>query len=340
MCIISYYMKIIIKKSHNRNKVSYVKKVIKIIIIILFVLFLIIGGLSLYIGNYLYNYTLNPNADDYLGMSIEDNDNDKAKKWLKENGQDVYMRSQDNLRLKATLIEQDSHTYVIMVHGYRGDGASIIAPIKKMKEAGYSLLVPDLRGHGESEGDYIGMGCDDRLDILEWIRFLLNRDKNASIVLYGVSMGAATVMNVAGENIPDEVKCIIEDCGYTNVWDLFQAHFDMNRFESAIVLRAGSLVTKIRAGYNIMDNQPIQQIQKSQRPILFIHGDEDDFVPFSMVDKLYNAAKCEKEKLVIQGAGHANSCAINPKLYYQTIFDFIEKYTKKHRSAFLRITTI
>lgn len=302
------------------------KSIIKNIIVSLLVLFLIVCSLSLYIGNYLYDYTLNPKAINYIGKNIEIDEHiyQDAKNWLNQNGQNVSIVSYDGLKLHGTLVDNQSDVYVIMVHGYRGDGASIISPIKKMNNKGYNLLIPDLRGHGESEGDYIGMGWDDRHDILQWVNFLLDINPNISIVLYGVSMGGATVMNVAGENIPHQVKAIIEDCGYTSVWDLFKAHIDMSNLESEIALRMASFATRLRAGYAIEDDQPIEQVKKSKVPILFIHGDQDDFVPFSMLDDLYNAANCEKQKLIIQGAGHANSCSVNTKLYYQTIFDFIE----------------
>lgn len=302
------------------------KSIIKNIIVSLLVLFLIVCSLSLYIGNYLYDYTLNPKAVNYIGKNIEIDEHiyQDAKNWLNQNGQNVSIVSYDGLKLHGTLVDNQSDVYVIMVHGYRGDGASIISPIKKMNNEGYNLLIPDLRGHGESEGDYIGMGWDDRHDILQWVNFLLDINSNISIVLYGVSMGGATVMNVAGENIPHQVKAVIEDCGYTSVWDLFKAHIDMSDLESEIALRMASFATRLRAGYAIEDDQPIEQVKKSKVPILFIHGDQDDFVPFSMLDDLYNAANCEKQKLIIQGAGHANSCSVNTKLYYQTIFDFIE----------------
>ena len=166
---------------------------------------------------------------------------------------------------------------MIMVHGYRGDGASIIAPIKKFYKQGYNLLIPDLRGHGLSEGDYIGMGWDDRLDILKWIDYILLKNQNAKIVLYGVSMGGATVMNVAGEKLPQAVKAIIEDCGYTSVWDIFKSHIDMPEIESELAMHMASLVTKVRAGYYLEDVQPIEQVKKSQTPMLFIHGREDHF---------------------------------------------------------------
>ena len=304
------------------------KKIAKIITVTMIIIVLFISCISLYVGNYLYDYTLNPYSKHNISEKIETNEEvaQESGQWLSENSVNVSLKSQDDLNLHAAYIDQNSHIYMIMVHGYRGDGASIISPIKQMKKAGYNLLIPDLRGHGFSEGDYIGMGWDDREDIIQWIDYLLSKDPHASIILYGVSMGGATVMDVAGEKLPHQVKAIIEDCGYTSVWDIFKAHIDMNNIESEVALHMASLVTKIRAGYYLEDVRPIEQVKKSQTPMLFIHGAEDNFVPFSMVNELYNAATCPKEKLVIQGAGHANSCSVNSELYYQTIFRFIEKY--------------
>ena len=304
------------------------KKIAKIITVTMIIIVLFISCISLYVGNYLYDYTLNPYSKHNISEKIETNEEvaQESRQWLSENSVNVSLKSQDDLNLHAAYIDQNSHIYMIMVHGYRGDGASIISPIKQMKKAGYNLLIPDLRGHGFSEGDYIGMGWDDREDIIQWIDYLLSKDPHASIILYGVSMGGATVMDVAGEKLPHQVKAIIEDCGYTSVWDFFKAHIDMYNIESEVALHMASLVTKIRAGYYLEDVRPIEQVKKSQTPMLFIHGAEDNFVPFSMVNELYNAATCPKEKLVIQGAGHANSCSVNSELYYQTIFRFIEKY--------------
>ncbi len=287
-----------------------------------------ISCLSLYIGNYLYDYTLNPYSKHNISEKIETNKTveEASRQWLSDNGVNVSLENEEHMNLYGCYIDQGSSTYVIMVHGYRGDGASIISPIKNFKKQGYNLLIPDLRGHGFSDGDYIGMGWDDRLDIIQWIDYLIQKDQNASIILYGVSMGGATVMNVAGEKIPKQVKAIIEDCGYTSVWDVFKTHINMNEVESEIALHMASFVTKMRAGYYLEDVKPIEQVKKSQTPILFIHGSQDNFVPFSMLDELYQAANCPKEKLVVEGAGHANSCSVGEDIYYQTIYRFIENY--------------
>lgn len=302
-------------------------KTLKRTFITVFILFAIIVGITLYVGNYVYDYTLNRYSTKSIleNIPIDEDDLEKSRKWLNANSLDVYIKSDDNLQLHASYIDQKSKVYVIMIHGYRGEGASIISPIKKMKSQKYNILIPDLRGHGQSEGDYIGMGWDDREDILKWINYILSIDSQASIVLYGVSMGGATVLNVSGEPLPSQVKAIIEDCGYTSVWDVFQTHIPMEKWQSHIALKMASWTTWLRAGYRLEDVQPIKQVQKSKTPILFIHGQDDWFVPSEMLDELYNAASCPKEKLLVNHASHANSCSVASQVYYDTILTFIKK---------------
>lgn len=113
----------------------------------------------------MYDYTLNPYSKHNISEKIETNKTveEASRQWLSDNGVNVSLENEEHMNLYGCYIDQGSSTYVIMVHGYRGDGASIISPIKNFKKQGYNLLIPDLRGHGFSDGDYIGMGWDDRL---------------------------------------------------------------------------------------------------------------------------------------------------------------------------------
>ena len=167
----------------------------------------------------------------------------------------------------------------------------------------------------------------ERFDIVDLTNYIANTYKDSQIVLFGISMGAATVMNASGEKLPKNVKAIIEDCGYTSTWNQFayqlKALFKLPAFP---MMHAASIICKFRSGYFISEASPIKQIKKSTTPTLFIHGDKDGFVPFFMLDKLYNASPVEKEKLIISGAKHARASYVNPKLYWESIENFLNKY--------------
>lgn len=198
---------------------------------------------------------------------------------------------------------------------------------RQFYEKGYHFVAPNLRGHGDSEGDYIGMGWDDRKDVLKWIDKIIALDPQAEIVLIGVSMGGAAVMMTSGEKLPSQVKVLVEDCGYTSAYDVFvyQLH-ELYGLPPFPVLNAANTLAEIRAGYSIKDASSINQLKKNKTPILFIHGEADTFVPFKMVDQLYAATDAPKEKLIIAKAGHAEAEEMNPKKYWSTVFKFVGKY--------------
>lgn len=328
------------KKIRSSNK----NKTIKILFIIFTVLFALTLIILIVIGNYLYNFALNPkndvnlfsdnqtdvvqdsSTDEYSDVST----NESEKEWLLNTSNDVFITSYDNLKLHGYELNQakeNSHSYVIIVHGYMSQAKQMATFGKNFYDMGFHILLPDLRAHGQSEGDYIGMGWHDRLDILDWIDFILSKDKDAEIVLFGVSMGAATVLMTSGESLPEQVKLIIEDCGYTSVWEQFKLQlkeeFNLPAFP---ILNVASMITKLRAGYQFKEASAIKQVAKCKIPILFIHGDADTFVPFSMLDPLYEAATCPKEKLVIKDAEHADSASKDPELYWNTVSKFMETY--------------
>lgn len=309
------------------------KKVTKIIIGICILVLIAGSGVLLYAGNYLYDLALNPTTDKSLVFDNEGTKNATQVSREQDDifetaSKDIYITSDDGLKLHGYEINQNADTWVITVHGYSSQGNQINWAARRFYNRGYNVLAPDLRGHGQSEGDYIAMGWDDRLDILQWINEIIKKDADAKIILYGVSMGAATVMNTVGEKLPSNVKLAIEDCGYTNTWNIFSYQLDsVFGLPEHPFLDAANLVTNIRAGYSFNDG-PIDQIEKCKIPMLFIHGSNDTFVPSYMVDELYNKATCPKEKLIIPNAGHAQSNDFDPTTYWDTINNFIDKYLK------------
>lgn len=317
-----------------------IKKIIISVAIIITVTIGLVLGLG---GTYLYNLALDPTTDKSIVFgsdeesteTISQNEtsgevNIDAEAWLLNDSgyESLYRTSKDGLKLHNYLIKNNSKKWVITVHGYTSEGKLMSNYGKKFYDMGYNVLIPDLRGHGMSEGDYIGMGWDERLDIIDLINYIIGVDKDSEIVLFGVSMGAATVMNVSGEDLPSNVKAIIEDCGYTSAWDQFSYQLDeLFGLPPFPMMHTASLIGKFKAGYWLKDASPLEQVKKSKTPILFIHGDKDDFVPFSMLEQVYNACSSPKEKLVIEGAGHAKSSKVNPDMYWNGIYEFLNKYT-------------
>lgn len=302
-------------------------------IIILFILISIVLVTGLITGNFLFNLALNPKSSKTMIFNSEFNEEKELKridneKWLEENAKEVYIENKKvNLHSYEAKNQKESKIWVIAVHGYTDSASFMVDSAKRFLNYGYNVLMPDLRAHGKSDGKYIGMGWPDRLDLMLWIDYLIATYGNIKIILYGISMGAATVMMASGEKLPSNVRMIIEDCGYTSVWEEF-AHelkylFHMPTFPA---LYNANLITKIRARYSLKKASAIKQVKKCKLPILFIHGDKDNFVPFYMLDKLYNTATCPKEKLVIKNAGHAEAQWIEPEKYWHTVRKFIKRY--------------
>lgn len=265
--------------------------------------------------------------EDVAGSSEQTQAVWRAGPWLDESSEDVFLQSHDGLRLRAHYAAQEGHKYAIVVHGYTGTGRSMASFGEAFFDRGFTVLLPDCRAHGDSEGQYIGMGWLDRLDVLSWIDWIIARDPQAEILLHGISMGAATVMMTSGEALPEQVRLVIADCGYTSVMDEFTAQlkeqFGLPAFP---FLQVTSLVTRLRAGYWLGDADAQRQVAKSTLPVLFIHGQDDTFVPFWMMDRLYDAKTMGvKERLAVPGAAHGMAAAVDPEGYWGAIDAFIEE---------------
>lgn len=249
----------------------------------------------------------------------------EMKKWYDEQGEDIYIKPA-SLRLHGKLFKNDSSKYALVCHGYTSKAKHMAGFVNKFYSLGYNVLAVDARAHGDSEGTKIGMGWPERMDVIEWIKLILSWNSDAKIILHGVSMGAATVLMASGEALPENVKAVIADCGYTSEWDEFRREANVLRIPWFPVLNVTSELSKLYDGYNFKQASAIEQVKKSRIPTLFIHGTEDELVPYEMLGELYSAASCEKDCLAVNGAGHALSSSVEPELYWNTVESFIEKY--------------
>lgn len=323
------------------------EKILKIIIAMLLILILLGVGLTEVIGNYFVNYAIarsgaggdrkisQESTIEVLGEDEKIIENNKkiakenSEKWSEEIQQkQVEVKANDNITLRGTeyLKQEETNKWAIILHGYRSNPSSVLTIGEHFSEKGYNVLIPSMRACADSEGEYVGMGWLDKEDLKCWINLIIEENKNAEIILHGSSMGAATVLMASGDELPANVKNIIADSGYTSVWDIFaseaKARFNLPEFP---VLNMFQIVANRKAKYDIKEASSLKQVKKSKTPILFIHGDKDDFVPEYMCEKLYDATNCKKEKLIIHGAGHTDGKYREPEKYYNTIFDWISR---------------
>lgn len=139
-------------------------------------------------------------------------------------------------------------------------------------------------------------------------------------------MGAATVMMTAGEDIPEAVRAVIADCGYTSEWDIFAYHLKlMFHLPTFPLLNLADIIEKLRRQASFREASAVSAVEKSRVPILFIHGEADVYVPYAMVHELVDAANCKKELLTIPDTPHACSAYADPSRYWSTVFSFIEQ---------------
>lgn len=250
------------------------------------------------------------------------------------NPEDLEIISKDNLRLKAWYVpaEKETKRFAICVHGHNCNGPDECSHLLPFYHStmGFNYLLPDLRGHGRSDGNLIGFGALDFKDIKLWIDYLVERfGDDIEIVLHGISMGAATVMLVNNNNPQKQVKVIVEDCGYTDAFE--QVSETMKgmglRHTSDFFAGITNIYCRKLSKYDLKkDATPLGTMQNAVNPVIFIHGEEDALVPFEMCKRLYNACPTDKEMFAVPGAVHAYSYYDAKEEYDRRVKAFIEKH--------------
>lgn len=207
-----------------------------------------------------------------------------------------------------------------IVHGYRANHAEAAGVVcQSWLDRGFDVFGCDHIASGESEGKYISFDYYESMDCLRWIDFLLEEfGADISIVLHGFSMGAATVMRMS-DQLPSNVKFIVEDSGFTTGEELLRAN--MGRVYPAL-----NLINRIIAGFDLSATDVRPHLERSRVPILFVHGGDDPLVPFAMGKELYEAYKGEKDCLFVPELRHVETGYYALPQYEAKLDKFIEKY--------------
>ncbi len=251
----------------------------------------------------------------------------KELMWLDTQAQEeVTIMSQDRYKLVGRYIPAGlPQRLLIMFHGWHGSWRRDFGMCARafLKE-GSSLLCVEQRAQGKSEGKYIGFGILERFDCMSWIRYAEKRfGTELPVYLYGVSMGASTVLMASGRIVSEAVKGVIADSGFTSAYDMvvqFGNRF-LHKGEYPDIPRINRMCRR-RAGYDLKDYTTLDSMKTCRIPVLFIHGIIDDFVPYYMTLENYHACTSEKQLLLVEGAGHCRSFVQNRDAYMQAVSAF------------------
>lgn len=292
-------------------------------------------------GNYMLNYALRPDMKPYEEFAALD----RANEWtpgIADWGKQMLALG---LMKDTTMVVNgdEMQTYyafpgdgtkpsgktAVIVHGYTSNPMSMMMIARMFRDHfGYNVVLPTLKYHGRSGGDAIQMGWLDRLDVLEWSKWAHECFGDTLQVLHGISMGAATVMMASGEDTPEYVRGFIEDCGYTSVWDQYayrgKVEFHMPPFP---VMTGANIICRKRYGWDFKEASSLDQLAKCDKPMFFIHGDADDYVPFEMMQKCYDAkVNGYREMWAAPGSIHARSYSNHPAKYTIACRKFLKEH--------------
>lgn len=255
------------------------------------------------------------------------------RRWLEGYGYEKYeMQSDRGYKLQGYLMkpEKPSNIYLLGCHGHRCDGRTEFnAFAQYYLKKGINVFLIDHVASGESEGRYIGMGSFEHRDALKWLGFMTDTfGEDIKIIVHGVSMGAATVMLMSGsEELPENVKLIVEDCGYTSAEEEFSYKFESFKIPHKKIMGTINALNKKRAGYDFSETNALEAVKKARVPMLFVHGTGDLFVPPHMVYLLFDACRSEnKELLLIDGAAHAMSFITDREKYESKLDEMIDRF--------------
>jgi len=293
----------------------------------IFVLIVILLAAGYFVGNYFVNFALERGKDLSAPKACANIADPTLKAPPKPDFKEENwtIDSFDGLKLHAKVFfpAENSNRWAILVHGYGRDGRFAYDYADEYLKRGWNVLIPDLRAAGQSEGKFITMGALESKDIALWAEKI---PQNSKVIMHGVSMGAATVLLTAGTQNIKNLCAVVEDCGYTSAYEMFSAQLnEIFGLPEYPVMPCANFVCKIKTGVKISDAAPINFVENIKIPVLFIHGDADKLVPVEMSEKLYEKATATKEKFIVAGAGHADSKRINPEIYFNKVFEFLEE---------------
>lgn len=255
--------------------------------------------------------------------------------WMKETRamphEKFSVTSFDGLTLRGKYYEYKKGAPIeILFHGYQGTAErDLCGAAQRCFALGRNALLVDQRASGESDGHVISFGINERKDCLRWIDFVVEKFGEEQIIMIGgVSMGGATALMAAGEKLPKNVVCALGDCSYSSAKEIICKIAKEMHFPPALAYPFIKLGAKLFGKFDLDETSPVQAMESCEIPVFLLHGDEDDFVPFAMSQKIYDACHTKKRLVAVKGAGHGLAYPKDKEGYIQALKDF-EAYCKE-----------
>ena len=239
----------------------------------------------------------------------------------------VTIYSHDGLKLSGRYYHiQDGAPLDIGFHGYRSSPLTDFSGGSELSfNLGHNVLLVDQRAHGKSEGRTISFGIQERQDLVQWVNYAIDRfGQDVKILLYGISMGGATVLMASELDLPSNVKGIIADCPYSSPIDIILHVGNSIPIPNWLIKPFVIVGAKIFGGFDVCETTAASAVQNTHIPVLIIHGESDHFVPCEMSDIVDQNSEMVT-RLTIPSADHGISYLVDPTTYRHTVTEFIQK---------------
>lgn len=263
-------------------------------------------------------------ADTIFKTNIE-----KGREWIMTIPfSEERIKSDDGVELFGRFYRcGDSKTTILMMHGFRSNAIhDFSCAFKFYFDKGFNILLADQRAHGKSGSKYITYGVKERIDAKCWLYHINTLVEGGELYATGVSMGATTVLMAAELDLPENLKAIIADCGFTSPADIIKKvmHQDMG-FPLFPLYHTTRLWARLVAGFDFEEVNAAKTVVNCKIPLFFLHGKDDSFVPFYMGEEIFAAAKGKKAAVWVEGAEHGCSFLVDHETCGKTLSEFIGK---------------
>lgn len=298
--------------------------VILFILLALLILLLISGGYTFFLACHRKKNVDWLSDEGFFGEYIR-----ASHKWMQENkAQDIYIKNREGVCLHGFWIpaEKQPRGTVLMAHGYRSTMLlDFHLPFELFHRLGMNILVPEQRTHGKSEGRFITFGVKESRDMEDWLAYYYQKLGKWPVLLYGISMGASTMLYLSDRRLAGDVRGIIADCGFTSPADIIGTVYKkVVHLPPKVSLWVAGIFSRLFAGFGLWEKDTRKTVERSRYPILFIHGQEDDFVPLEMTIQGYAACSSEKKLLIVPKATHGLSFLTDGFGYTKAVIDFLK----------------